>query len=74
MGPPKPLTRAELNLAKCTDPSCKAAHEAEGVFIHAPCHPRAPVGVLYLREKGVLQLMCVVCGTAGPQIQVASDA
>jgi len=70
----KPLTRGQLNEAKCQDPHCSAKHEDEGVFLAPPCHPTAPVAALYLKGAGTVQLICIKCGTATHEIQVASDA
>jgi hypothetical protein len=52
-----PLTRTELDVARCSNPQCTEDHGP--LYFHGLCHPDAQTMVSY--ENGVLRIDCGRC-------------
>lgn len=64
----KPLTRQQLDQAKCENPECTDP-DCGTLYLHSRCHPRAALGVKYL--QGVLTVYCAECEDEVTQVAVA---
>ncbi|TXH09635.1 MAG: hypothetical protein E6R03_16455 [Hyphomicrobiaceae bacterium] len=70
---PPPLTRQELDVAKCAqcggaDPACR--HEPELIF-NGRCHLEAPTISSYNKHDGIVTIKCSVCQKLVARIKVA---
>ena len=64
------LTREDLDGKSCAMPGCTHERHPEGLYLHAVCHPRAPLDVAY--HEGVLTVRCDRCDAHVATIAVAS--
>lgn len=55
-----PLTRKDLDVMRCSDPTCHSTHPV--LYIHAACHPRQPLEASYDKRTGVMTTACAKCG------------
>lgn len=68
---PEPLTRRDLDAARCDTPGC--AHEDHSeLWLVAVCHPRAGLAVRYELVRGALVVSCKRCNVLIAEIAVAS--
>jgi hypothetical protein len=67
---PEPLTRHQLDRAKCAVPGC--THEDHRLlYFVARCHPSAKVHAAYDLVAGVMQVTCGKCKRPVATIKVA---
>ena len=45
----------------CTDPNCTIDHSQDVLYVHAKCHPQAPVWVCFLKGKNTAAILCAEC-------------
>jgi hypothetical protein len=62
------LTREDLDRRTCDVPGCTETHGP--LWLHGSCHPNGTLSANY--HKGVLTLICAVCGTVVTRMKVAS--
>jgi len=62
-----PLTRAELDVAQCSNPDCTEEHGP--LILHSRCHTGVPTWATY--EAGVLTITCAECGQEVTAVTVA---
>jgi hypothetical protein len=62
--------KEDMDVWRCTVPNCE--HRDHSImWIHARCHPEAPVQVCYVKERGVLRVECLKCKRLIVEVAVA---
>lgn len=67
-----PLDQAALNQMWCQAPGCDHSDHSGQFYIHAACHPRAGMEVMYDRTSGTMMVGCRTCHRRVAEIAVAS--
>jgi hypothetical protein len=65
-----PLTQAVLKDAQCDTPGCDHSDHSR-LWLHAQCHPRAGLAVVYDRATGVVTVECRKCTKLVAELAVA---
>ena len=66
-----PLTQETLNRLQCQAPGCDHSDHSGEFYLHAACHPRAGLAVVYNRNTGVIGVVCRKCQKSVAEIAVA---
>lgn len=64
------LTRSNLDQAGCGTPNC--GHDHSVLYLHAACHVKAGVEVVYIKATGTLKIACSKCQRPVAEIAVAA--
>lgn len=70
---PAPVTRSELNEVRCNAVGCTCTDHPQPAKMEfrASCHQTNAVHVVYVRDRGVLVICCLVCRQPIVEVLVA---